>query len=181
MAKPTKSEIGAKAVEIAPTALVDVIRGSSVITATALQKILRVGKEEDVATLGYLLDKPLSNEEIETMLSNQAILLNAIGHRQSKLSFDCMEMGARPESSERFIKNSYKALELSRKCLTALNEIRNPKRSATFVKQQLNQINLNGDQHGGAKMDTIPEGKTESFNPKMATLETVHRCEDIRG
>jgi len=180
MAKPTKSEIGAKLVEIAPAALVDVIRGSSVITATALQKILKVGKEEDVATLGYLLDKPLSTEEIETMLSNQAILLNAIGHRQSKLSFDCMELGARPESSERFIKNSYKALELSRKCLTALNEVRNPKRSATFIKQQNNQLNL-GDQHGIKTMDRISKSKTESFNPTMATLETVNRCEDIRG
>jgi len=180
MAKPTKSEIGAKLVEVAPTALVDVIRGSSVITATALQKILKVGKEEDVATLGYLLDKPLSTEEIETMLSNQAILLNAIGHRQSKLSFDCMEMGARPESSERFIKNSYKALELSRKCLTALNEIRNPKRSATFVKQQLNQINL-GDTNGSKTMDAISEGETKGFNPTMATLEAIERSEDNRG
>lgn len=180
MAKPTKSEIGAKLVEVAPTALVDVIRGSSVITATALQKILKVGKEEDVATLGYLLDKPLSTEEIETMLSNQAILLNAIGHRQSKLSFDCMEMGARPESSERFIKNSYKALELSRKCLTALNEIRNPKRSATFVKQQLNQINL-GDTDGSAKMDRLAESKATGFNPKLATLEAIERSEDNRG
>ena len=181
MAKLTKSEIAAKAVEIAPKALVDVIRGSSVITASALQKILRFGKEEDVETFGYLLDKPLSTEEIETMLSNQAILLNAIGHRQSKLSFDCMELGARPEISDRFIKNSYKALELSRKCLVALNEIRNPKRSATFIKQQNNQLNLNGEQHGGKNMDAISEGKTTPFNPNMATLETLDRCEVSRG
>ena len=180
MAKPTKSEIIAKAVEQAPKALTDVIRGSSVITASALQKILKFGKEEDVETFGYLLDKPLSTDEIELMLSNQAILLNAMGHRQSKLSFDCMELGARPESSERFMKNSYKALELSRKCLTALNEVRNPKRSATFVKQQLNQINL-GDQHGGATVDRIAESKTTGFNPTMATLETLDRCEDDRG
>lgn len=180
MAKLTKSEIAAKAVEIAPKALTDVIRGSSVITASALQKILKFGKEEDVETFGYLLDKPLSTEEVETMLSNQAILLNAMGHRQSKLSFDCMELGARPETSERFIKNSYKALELSRKCLTALNEVRNPKRSATFIKQQNNQLNL-GDQHGGATVDRIAESKTESFNPTVETVETLDRCEVDRG
>ena len=181
MDKQTKSEIAAKAIEGAPTALTDVIRGSSVITASALQKILRFGKEEDVEMFGYLLDKPLSTEEVETMLSNQAILLNAMGHRQAKLSFDCMELGARPESSERFMRNSYKALELSRKCLTALNEVRNPKRSATFIKQQNNQLNLNGDQHGSAKMDRITESKTESFNPNMATVATVHRCEVSGG
>ena len=180
MDKQTKSEIAAKAIEGAPKALTDVIRGSSVITASALQKILKFGKEEDVETFGYLLDKPLTTDEIELMLSNQAILLNAMGHRQSKLSFDCMEMGARPESSERFMRNSYKALELSRKCLTALNEVRNPKRSATFVKQQLNQINL-GDTNGSAKMDRITESKTESFNPNMATVATVHRCEVSGG
>ena len=184
MAKPTKSEIAAitaKAVEEhAPKALTDVIRGSSVITASALQKILRFGKEEDVEMFGYLLDKPLSTDEIELMLSNQAILLNAIGHRQSKLSFDLAEMGGKPESCERFIKNSYKALELSRKCLTALNEIRNPKRSATFVKNQLNQVNL-GDTNGGATVDRITEGKTTPFNPTVATVAEVHRCEVSGG
>lgn len=176
MTKPTKSEIAAKVVENSPKILTDAFRGASLITSSALQKILKVGKEEDVADLAYLLDKPLSNEEIETMLSNQAILLNAIGHRQSKLSFDCMEMGAKPETCDRLIKNSYKALELSRKCLTALNEVRNPKRSATFIKQQNNQLNL-GDQHGGATVDRIAESKTERFNPTVATLETLDRRE----
>jgi hypothetical protein len=179
MAKPTKSEISAKAIEGAPKALADAYRGASLITSSALQTILKVGKEGDVADLAYLLDKPLSTDEIELMLSNQAILLNAMGHRQAKLSFDCMELGARPESSERFMKNSYKALELSRKCLTALNEIRNPKRSATFVKNQLNQVNL-GNTNGSKTMDRITEGTTESFNPTVATVETLDRCEDIR-
>jgi hypothetical protein len=178
MDKQTKAEIIAKAVEQAPKALTDVIRGSSVITASALQKILRFGKEEDVETFGYLLDKPLSTEEVELMLSNQAILLNAMGHRQSKLSFDCMEMGARPESSERFVKNSYKSFELSRKCLMALNELRNPKRSATFIKQQNNQLNLNGEQHGGKNMDAIAEGKATAFNPNMETVAEYQRRND---
>ena len=179
MDEQTKSEIAAKAIEGAPKALADAYRGASLITSSALQTILKVGKEGDVADLAYLLDKPLSTEEIELMLSNQAILLNAMGHRQAKLSFDCMELGARPESSERFMKNSYKALELSRKCLTALNEVRNPKRSATFVKQQLNQINL-GDQHG-ATVDRIAESQAKRVDTNLATLETLDRCEVERG
>ena len=184
MAKPTKSEIAAitaKAVEEhAPKILTDVFRGAPLITASALQKILKIGKEEDVDVIATLLDKPLSTEEIETMLSNQAILLNAVGHRQTRLGFDLMEMGAKPETCDRFIKNSYKALELSRKCLTALNEVRNPKRSATFIKQQNNQLNL-GDQHGGATMDRITESKTESFNPNMEAVAEIDRCDLERG
>ena len=180
MAKPTKSEIAAKAIEGAPKALADAYRGASLITSSALQTILKVGKEGDVADLAYLLDKPLSTEEIELMLSNQAILLNAMGHRQAKLSFDCMELGARPESSERFMRNSYKALELSRKCLTALNEIRNPKRSATFVKNQLNQVNL-GDTNGGATVDRISETTSKRVDPTVATLETLDRLEVSGG
>ena len=180
MAKPTKSEIAAKAIEGAPKALADAYRGASLITSSALQTILKVGKEGDVADLAYLLDKPLTTDEIELMLSNQAILLNAMGHRQAKLSFDCMELGARPESSERFMKNSYKALELSRKCLTALNEIRNPKRSATFVKNQLNQVNL-GDTNGGATVDRILETTSKRVDPTVATLETLDRLEVSGG
>ena len=179
MDKQTKSEIAAKAIEGAPKALADAYRGASLITSSALQTILKVGKEGDVADLAYLLDKPLTTDEIELMLSNQAILLNAMGHRQAKLSFDCMELGARPESSERFMKNSYKALELSRKCLTALNEVRNPKRSATFVKNQLNQVNL-GDQHG-ATVDRIAESQAKRVDTNLATLETEYRREDSRG
>ena len=179
MDKQTKSEIAAKAIEGAPKALADAYRGASLITSSALQTILKVGKEGDVADLAYLLDKPLTTDEIELMLSNQAILLNAMGHRQAKLSFDCMELGARPESSERFMKNSYKALELSRKCLTALNEVRNPKRSATFVKNQLNQVNL-GDQHG-ATVDRIAESQAKRVDTNLATLETEYRLEDSRG
>ena len=180
MDKQTKSEIAAKAIEGAPKALADAYRGASLITSSALQTILKVGKEGDVADLAYLLDKPLTTDEIELMLSNQAILLNAMGHRQAKLSFDCMELGARPESSERFMKNSYKALELSRKCLTALNEIRNPKRSATFVKNQLNQVNL-GDTNGGATVDRISETTSKRVDPTVATLETLDRLEVSGG
>ncbi len=180
MDKQTKSEIAAKAIEGAPKALADAYRGASLITSSALQTILKVGKEGDVADLAYLLDKPLTTDEIELMLSNQAILLNAMGHRQAKLSFDCMELGARPESSERFMRNSYKALELSRKCLTALNEIRNPKRSATFVKNQLNQVNL-GDTNGGATVDRISETTSKRVDPTVATLETLDRLEVSGG
>jgi hypothetical protein len=159
----------------------DAIRGIGQIEALTISSALNAG-DESTALFTQQLSKPLSNDEIELMLSNQAMVLNAIGNRQITLSSDLLQLGSGENSREtcdRWLKNGFKALELSRKCLTALNEVRNPKRS-TFVKQQLNQINL-GDQHGGATVDRIAESKTESFNPNMATVATVHRCEVGNG
>lgn len=160
----------------------DAIRGIGQIEALTISSTLNAG-DESTALFTQQLSKPLSNDEIELMLSNQAMVLNAIGNRQITLSADLAQLASGEkarEASDRYLKNGFKALELSRKCLTALNEVRNPKRSATFVKQQLNQINL-GDQHGGATVDRIAESKTESFNPNMATVATVHRCEVGNG
>ena len=62
----------------------------------------------------------------------------------------------------------------------ALNELRNPKRSATFIKMQNNQLNL-GDHDGSAKVDRITESTTKGFNPTLATVETLDRCEVGNG
>ncbi|MFO0209337.1 MAG: hypothetical protein ACK53E_00820, partial [Pseudanabaena sp.] len=116
--------------------------------------------------------------------SNQAIVLNAIANKNFEIGtnivFSVNNNPIMEKLTKNGMRNGFKAMEMSRKCLMALNEIRNPKRSATFVKQQLNQINL-GDHDGSAKMDRITEGKTESFNPNMATMETLDRCEIERG
>jgi len=161
----------------------DEIRGKGAIEANVIASVLNAG-DASAKLFSHQLTKPLSTEEIELMLSNQAILLNAVGNRKIGMSADLSHIATRSEIKEicdRWLKDGLKAFELSRKCLTALNEIRNPKRSATFVKQQLNQINLNGDHDGSKTVDRIPEGKTESFNPNLATLETIHRCENDRG
>jgi hypothetical protein len=160
----------------------DAIRGIGQIESMTIASVVNANTAS-AALFCQQLAKPLTNDEIELMLSNQSILLNAIGNRQITLSADLAQLASGEkarDASDRYLKNGFKALELSRKCLTALNEVRNPKRSATFVKQQLNQINL-GDQHGGATVDRIAESKTESFNPNMATVATEYRCENSRG
>jgi len=160
----------------------DAIRGKGLIEANVLASVLNAG-DESAKLITQQLTKPLSTEEIELMLSNQAILLNAIGNRKIGLSADLSKIATAREVKEicsQWTKEGFKAIELSRKCLTALNEIRSPRRRATFIKMQNNQLNL-GDTNGGAKMDAISEGKATAFNPTMATLETVHRCEDPRG
>ncbi|MBD2319960.1 hypothetical protein [Phormidium tenue] len=160
----------------------DAIRGIGQIEAVTISSVLNAG-DASTALFCEQLSKPLSNDEIELMLSNQAIVLNAIGNRKIQLSNDLTRLASSSEQNrqvcDRWLKDGFKALELSRKCLTALNEVRNPKRS-TFIKQQLNQLNL-GDHDGSKTVDRIAESKTESFNPNLATLETLDGCDNPRG
>ena len=160
----------------------DEIRGKGHIEAITLASAF-LSPNESIELYRQQLTKPLSSDEIELMLSNQAIVLNAIANKNFEIGTNIVFQVKGNPILEKLTKNSmqngFKAMEMSRKCLTALNEIRNPKRS-TFVRQQLNQINL-GDTDGSKTMDRIAEGKTESFNPKMATLETLDRCEVKRG
>ncbi|BBC27229.1 hypothetical protein [Pseudanabaena sp. ABRG5-3] len=162
----------------------DAIRGKGHIEAIAIASALS-SPNESIELYRQQLTKPLSNDEIELMLSNQAIVLNSIANKNLEIGtnilFSVNENPIMEKLTKNSMRNAFKAMEMSRKCLTALNEIRNPKRSATFIKQQNNQLNLNGDHDGSKTMDRITESKTESFNPNMATLENVHRREDIRG
>jgi hypothetical protein len=162
----------------------DAIRGKGHIEAIAIASAFS-SPNESIEHYRQQLTKPLTNDEIELMLSNQAIVLNAIANKNleigTNITFTVTDNPIMEKLTKNSMRNGFKAMEMSRKCLTALNEIRNPKRSATFIKQQNNQLNLNGDHDGSAKMDRIAESKTESFNPTVATLEAFHRLEDDRG
>jgi hypothetical protein len=161
----------------------DEIRGKGHIEAVTIASAL-LSPNESIEHYRQQLTKPLSSDEIELMLSNQAIVLNAIANKNLEIGTNIVFQVKGNPILEKLTKNSmrngFKAMEMSRKCLMALNELRNPKRSATFIKQQNNQLNLNGDHDGSAKVDRIAESKTESFNPNMATLETLDRCEVSR-
>jgi hypothetical protein len=161
----------------------DEIRGKGHIEAIAIASAFS-SPNESIELYREQLTKPLSSDEIELMLSNQAIVLNAIANKNLEIGtniiFSVNENPILEKLTKNSMKNGFKAMELSRKCLMALNEVRNPKRSATFIKNQLNQVNL-GDHDGGATVDRIAESKTESFNPTVATVETLDRCEVSRG
>lgn len=162
----------------------DAIRGKGHIEAVTIATVL-ASPNESILLYRDQLKKPLSSDEIELMLSNQAIVLNAIANKNfeigTNITFSVTDNPIMEKLTKNGMRNGFKAMEMSRKCLTALNEIRNPKRSATFVKQQLNQINLNGDHDGSKTVDRIPESKATGFNPKLATLEAIERSEDNRG
>lgn len=160
----------------------DEIRGKGHIEAVAIASALS-SPNESIELFREQLKKPLGNDEIELMLSNQAIVLNAIANKNFEIGTNIVFSVNNNPIMEKLTKNSmrnaFKAMEMSRKCLLALNEIRNPKRSVTFIKQQNNQLNL-GDTNGGATVDRIAESKTESFNATVATVETLDRCEVSR-
>jgi hypothetical protein len=150
------------------------IKGTGTIEAISVSKVLASG-DKGASLFSKELAKPLSNHEIEMLLSNQAIVLNAIGNRHLQLSVDMAQLVQTTNGKKQceiYLKNSFKAFELSRKCLTALNEVRNPKRS-TFIKQQNNQLNL-GD-NDAQKVDRIPEGKTIAVNSRVETLDAIDR------
>ena len=162
----------------------DEIRGKGHIEAVTIASAL-LSPNDSIELYRQQLTKPLSSDEIELMLSNQAIVLNAIANKNfeigTNITFSVTDNPIMEKLTKNGMKNGFKAMEMSRKCLTALNEIRNPKRSATFIKQQNNQLNLNGDHDGGATVDRITESKTTGFNPTMGTVETLDRCEVGNG
>jgi hypothetical protein len=159
----------------------DAIRGKGHIEAIAIASAFS-SPNESIELYRQQLTKPLTNDEIELMLSNQAIVLNAIANKNFEVGSSIELLAKQNPIIEKLTKdgmrNGFKAIELSRKCLTALNEIRNPKRSATFIKQQNNQLNLNGEQHGGKNMDAIAEGKATAFNPELETVAEYQRRND---
>ena len=160
------------------------IRGNGDLESFVLSSVLSgAGASDNTPMLASHLKKPLSTEEIELMLSNQAIILNALANKKIEIGANMLmglqnnaKLEAMQESS---LRDGFKAIELSRKCLVALNEIRNPKRAATFIKMQNNQLNL-GEQHGET-VDRIAEGTSTGFNPDMETVATFNRCEVGRG
>ena len=162
----------------------DEIRGKGHIEAITIASAF-LSPNESIEHYRQQLTKPLSSDEIELMLSNQAIVLNAIANKNfeigTNITFSVNNNPIMERLTKNGMKNGFKAVELSRKCLMALNEVRNQKRSATFIKMQNNQLNLNGDQHGSKTMDRLAESKAAPFNPTMATVETLDRCEDARG
>lgn len=161
----------------------DAIRGKGHIEAVAIASAFS-SPDDSIEHYRQQLTKPLSSDEIELMLSNQAIVLNAIANKNfeigTNITFSVNNNPIMEKLTKNGMRNGFKAMEMSRKCLIALNEIRNPKRSATFIKMQNNQLNL-GDTNGSKKMDAISEGKATPFNPTMATVETIDRCEVERG
>ena len=112
--------------------------------------------------------------DLESMLTEQAVLMN-------NLFSDLLLSAARAAyvgPKTKMIGTALKTQDACRKTILALNELKNPKRTA-FIKQTLNQLNISGElTNGGQTMDSSATKSASSENPQMEAVEIEHRSQD---
>ena len=109
--------------------------------------------------------------DLTAMLVEQALLLN---YSSADLTTMASVM-RKTEEKQTVFDMALKAQNACRKAILAINEIKNPRRSATFIKQQNNLIS-GGNAGGGEKMDTGAKSFASSANPRVAAVEVEHRA-----
>ena len=132
----------------------------------------------DIAT--NIQYEKVDDKQIERMLTKQAVCLDVM--------FIATADSAMEDGNPEKIMAAAKLQEASRKTLLALHEIRNPKKSATFVKQlvenQFNQLVTDNNQPvqlGESYVKTVDfrtEGETITVNSPVATVAAKHRCKN---
>ena len=132
----------------------------------------------DIAT--NIQYEKVDDKQIERMLIKQAVCLDVM--------FIATADSAMEDGNPEKIIAAAKLQDASRKTLLALHEIRNPKKSATFVKQlvenQFNQLVTDNNQpvqlgESYAKtVDFRTEGETITVNSPVATVAAKHRCKN---
>lgn len=169
-----------------------------------LQTNVQVVVDEMIAQTRLLQKGDIS--KIEELLYTQALTLDATFHK-------FLAQAAAASSQTSLLTHQFelitglaavalKAQDQSRKTLVALAELKNPKRSTTFIKnyvnKQLNQLNVEPDQpdleqkQGSsqplelqedtrAAMDIRGERKTIAHDTAVETMVEVHRSGNSRG
>ena len=132
----------------------------------------------DIAT--NIQYEKVDDKQIERMLIKQAVCLDVM--------FIATADSAMEDGNPEKIMAAAKLQEASRKTLLALHEIRNPKKSATFVKQlvenQFNQLVTDNNQpvqlgESYAKtVDFRTEAETITVNSPVATVAAKHRTKN---
>ena len=114
---------------------------------------------------------------VEEMLVGQAVALNEHFHHYLQLSATVFNPEQDPTYTDRVTRLALKAQEQSRKTLQTLIELKNPKRAATFIKNQQNVLRmeqqreqqLEANHH--AQMDTRSAATAERADRHLATVE----------
>lgn len=114
---------------------------------------------------------------VEELLLGQAIALDGYFHHYLQLAATVFNPAQDPTYTERVTRMAFKAQDQSRKTLQTLIELKNPKRAATFIKNQQNVLRmeqkreqrLEASQH--AQMDTGSEATTARADRHLATVE----------
>lgn len=114
--------------------------------------------------------------DLESMLTEQAVLMNNLFSDLLLSAAGAAYVGPKTK----LISTALKTQDACRKTILALNELKNPKRTA-FIKQTLNQLNISGElTNGGQTMDSRAAAISSSENPQMETLDIEHRSQDCQ-
>jgi hypothetical protein len=146
-------------------------------------------REDTKAAVAALATGDLSS--ITQRLAAQAIATETAFHNLLQTGSVLLGSGKATdfERGMEYIRQSVKFQDQSRKTLVALAEVRNPKRSATFIKTQQNLLVADGaapnqqtqNQLGAGHGTSMDAGATRSATPTMFEASTVgvqHRAVD---
>jgi hypothetical protein len=160
--------------------------------AALTSKVDRLGLKE-VASIADELRGQLQQiragdlRTIEEALFGQSLMLDAVASKFLEKALDLSIGAAHPEqveTVEKLMRIALKCQNQSRKSLTALADIRHPKRF-TVIKRQQNLLVQNQPLHlEGSDNDALDIGETRkaaAANPAMETLDTQHGTQDTGG
>jgi hypothetical protein len=122
--------------------------------------------------------------QVELSLWSSVIELDILHSHLQKKALGSLQnnglLNLKPEIVEFLFNAALKIQIEKRKTLTALAQIKNPKR-ATFIKQQLNQLNQLIQQNNDTALDRIGEATTARINQNPQTLEALDRGANFGG
>lgn len=113
--------------------------------------------------------------DLTAMLTEQALLLNYAAADLTALA----SVTKKIETRQTVFDMALKSQNACRKAILAINELKNPRRSATFIKQQNNLIAGHGTD-GGEKLDTRAKSLASSANPAVEAVAVKHRAKVAR-
>jgi hypothetical protein len=178
--RPSPEAIEQASVDIAPTV------GAAVAMAGIYDGTTQWA--EKVAALAEILARPaLTQQQIEHRLSTHIITLDELFYRLLTAAHDAPGADAKVAT----IETALKVQSATRKTATALDGIRNPKKSQfvkNYIDKQLNQMAPSGqtsptqlkegDRPNVEILDTRTTGATAAENSRMEAVGEIDRIED---
>ena len=155
------------------------LRGDLPPIPSALARISSGDTADTTARLSAIAEAIGRGEtaHLENMLIEQAELLNYL-FSQSAVS---AVHNSNSDQKAKLLSMSLRAQNASRKTIVTLHEMKHPKRGATFIKNQQNNL-ISGDTvDGGAEMDERAKGLASSKNPAMEAVAVEHRPKERAG
>lgn len=122
---------------------------------------------------------------VEEMLYSQSLTLQSLFNQMTAIGSSLLSTSAGEDRAIAVFELALKAQNQCRQTLQALNELKNPKKPAQFVKTQLNQLRIDSPQQiersNYAPLDIGSESEAGSTHPAVEALDRQHRSHQRRG